>query len=85
MPLMARTGPYNLAFRKRGHGPRCGGGAAFDPGFGFFNFVSTGLAAPTTCLNYYLSSICNSLPLSTNFRGGSLPLSTNFRGGKSTP
>ena len=34
---------------KGGHGPRCGGGAAFDPGFGFFNFVSTGLGALTTC------------------------------------
>ena len=42
VPLTARTGPYNLAFRKRGHGPLRGGGAAFDPGFGFFNFVSKG-------------------------------------------
>ena len=44
------------------------------PGF----FVSTGLAAPTTCLNYYVSSICNDLPLSTNFSESNLPLSTNF-------
>ena len=39
-------------------GPCCGGGAAFDPGFGFFDFVSTGPAAPTTCksstCSYYL-------------------------------
>ena len=61
-PLTARTGPYNPALRERGvEGPRCGGGAAFDPGFGFFNFISTGLAVLllvliTICLLYVWSS-----------------------------
>ena len=57
---------------KKGHGLRCGGGAAFDPGFGFFDFVSTGLAAPTTCLNYYVFSICICFPLARTLEGGNV-------------
>ena len=47
---------------------RCGGGAAFDPGFGFFDFVSTGSAAPTTCKSSTCLTTCNSEGLSTNSR-----------------
>ena len=80
VPLMARTGPYDLAFRgKGGNGPRCGGGAAFDPGFGFFNFVSTGLAAPTTCsllFVFYLYGV----PECSKNRGASVPECSKNRG-----
>ena len=84
VPLTARTGPYNLAFRKRGHGPLRGGGAAFDPGFGFFNFVSTGqpLLLPVNLLFVFYVYVC---PLSTNSGGGRCPLSTNFWGGEVCP
>ena len=48
--LMVAPGPYNPALRERGVKGRV---AAAEPpsirGFGFFNFVSTGLVAPTTC------------------------------------
>ena len=45
-----------------GHGPRCGGGAALDPGFGFFNFVSTGPVVPTTCSLTTCLTTCKCYP-----------------------